>query len=176
MRSKWVKMVLPAAVLALLVVGAAACDVADSDAPNRLVGPPSNALAQLASPLLVCDALAYAADVEVVGPAGGELQIGPHTLSIPKGALAEPVEIKGEVDGSGLVAVQLSPHGLKFAKSPTLRLSYGHCAAPVSTGKSLVYVDDALNILEFPTSHDAKSSEEVVGLINHFSRYAVATN
>jgi hypothetical protein len=40
--------------------------------------------------------------------------------------------------------------------------------------KRVVYTDETLNILELTPSLDLTGSNRVRGLINHFSRYAVA--
>src|SRR5262245_46447310 len=43
--------------------------------------------------LLSCEPLAADTTVQVVGPAGGVIQVGPHSLDIPPNALAESVTI-----------------------------------------------------------------------------------
>jgi hypothetical protein len=126
------------------------------------------------APFPICDPLAYDAEAKIIGPQGGELHIGPHKLTIPKGALSVPMVITGEMPVDTLVSVQLSPHGLLFNRSVTLELSYKHCFLPKEYFYRLAYIDDLNIILELPFSHDKKGQDEVKGYIEHFSRYAVA--
>ncbi len=125
------------------------------------------------SRLLTCDPLAYDADTKIIGPEGGDISIGPHKLSIPKGALKEYVLITGEMPVSLLVSVKLSPHGLRFKKSPELMLSYKHCDRSPQFEERVVYLDDLNRIVEWPKSKDSAAGE-VFARISHFSRYAVA--
>jgi hypothetical protein len=46
--------------------------------------------------------------------------------------------------------------------------------APPSILFRVVYVDDALRILEQPPSSDRKAFQQVVGRIDHFSSYMIA--
>jgi hypothetical protein len=124
--------------------------------------------------LLYCEPLQYAAEVKVIGPAGGDLSIGPHKLHIPKGALQETVVITGEMPVSLAVSVRLSPHGLRFAQPPLLTLSYDHCNRPSIFSERVAYVDELFNVLEWPTSQDDVKYARVHAYIDHFSRYAVA--
>jgi hypothetical protein len=125
------------------------------------------------SPLLMCDPLQYTADTKIIGPEGGDMSIGPHKLSIPRGALKQYTVVTGELPVSLNVEVKLSPHGLRFLKPPTLMLSYKHCLVPNESWYRLVYVDDNGQILEWPFSYDAKRVGELFGWIWHFSTYAV---
>ncbi len=122
---------------------------------------------------IYCDPLQYASTVQVVGPEGGDLSIGPHKLSIPKGALSSEVVITGEMPVSMAVTVRLSPHGLSFAKRPLLTLSYKHCLRPIELRERVAYTDEELNPLEFPHSYDLPQDGLVNAWLDHFSRYAV---
>lgn len=124
--------------------------------------------------LLLCRPLRYAADVQVVGPEGGVLHVGPHELRIPRGALTRKVVITGELPVSPAVTVRWSPHGLTFRKQPTLTLSYEHCTQLPLLRKRIVYTDELLKILEKPLSFDRPRDKEVDARIDHFSRYAIA--
>jgi hypothetical protein len=126
------------------------------------------------APFPMCEPLAYDAEAKIIGPQGGELHIGPHKLTIPRGALSVPTVVTGEMPVDTLVSVQLSPHGLNFNRQVTLELSYKHCFLPKEYFYRLAYIDDLLNILELPFSHDKKGLDEVKGYIEHFSRYAIA--
>jgi hypothetical protein len=128
--------------------------------------------------LLRCEPLEFAADAEVIGPNGGQLQIGPHRLLIPKGALDHEQLIASQAPTSALVEVHFDPHGLQFAKSAQLTLNYDHCMRPDKYTYRIVYAEDAqglvTHILEFPPSKDDKTLKEVEADINHFSRYMIA--
>jgi hypothetical protein len=121
-----------------------------------------------------CEPQPYVGETKVIGPEGGELKIGPHTLRIPAGALTEPTVVTGESPVSNLVTVTFSPHGLTFLKQPTLSLSYAHCFLPQDFRYRLAYVDDDNNLIEYPLSEDRKGKDKVVGRIWHFSKYAIA--
>ncbi len=125
------------------------------------------------SRLIMCDPLAYKAEAKIIGPAGGEISIGPHELSIPKGALSSYVVITGEMPVSLLVSVKLSPHGLTFRSAPSLKLNYQHCYRSPSLIERVAYINDALQIVEWPRSSDSREGV-VTSWILHFSAYAVA--
>src|SRR4029077_6073916 len=81
-----------------------------------------------ATGLLQCSDLAYASTTQTIGSAGGVIRVGPHTLSIPAGALSAPVAITGAlVTGRGVNAVHFEPEGLTFARSASLTMSYANC-------------------------------------------------
>lgn len=125
------------------------------------------------SRLIMCDPLQYAAETKIIGPAGGEISIGPHKLSIPKGALSSYVVITGEMPVSLLVSVKLSPHGLTFRSAPSLKLNYQHCYRSPTLIERVAYITDAQQILEWPKSSDSREGV-VTSWLQHFSAYAVA--
>lgn len=133
----------------------------------------SGAAMQGTTPALLCAPRPYEANVQVVGPKGGVLHAGRHTLSIPAGALARPTVITMEAPTSLAVSVRLSPHGLTFAAAPTLTLDYRQCAVRDDAATSVVYVDEQLNVLERPQSRKERKGQ-VSAAIWHFSDYAVA--
>jgi hypothetical protein len=122
---------------------------------------------------LLCKPRKYDADVQVIGPEGGELRAGKHTLSIPEGALRSPTVITMEAPVSLAVTVRLQPHGLTFDVPPTLTLDYKQCVASDDPAVSVAYVDDALTVLERPRSKREKKGV-VSAVIWHFSDYIVA--
>jgi hypothetical protein len=46
--------------------------------------------------LLACRPLPYASATQTIGPDGGVIQVGPHTLRIPPRALSRPITITAE--------------------------------------------------------------------------------
>jgi hypothetical protein len=123
--------------------------------------------------LLTCEPQAYEARTMVVGLAGGQINVGNHTLEIPPLALSEDVSITVEQMEGSARSVRLSPEGLQFAIPVTLTLSYTGCE-DTEYGKRIVYTDESLNILNWLLSLDLSSSSQVQTLLGHFSRYAVA--
>jgi hypothetical protein len=126
--------------------------------------------------LLICQPQAYDAETAIIGPSGGEIRAGDHKLIIPEGALQDWTVITMEVPPSLLVEVKFTPHGVHFDRQPLLKLSYKDCWVPHNHPFSIVYLDDIGTILERPLSVDLKHFGEVYGWIDHFSRYAVASN
>ena len=121
------KIRVPFIVLACGALMAASC----SDPPPRLdatsTGPGS---ADLLGPivqnlgLLSCEPLAADTVSQVVGAAGGVIQVGPHTLEIPAEALAEDVTITAVLPSDTVNVLYFEPHGLQFARSARVYLSY----------------------------------------------------
>jgi hypothetical protein len=130
-------------------------------------GPPGQA------GLLTCEPQAYEAQTMVIGLAGGQIDVGNHTLQIPALALSEDVAITVEQMEGSVRSVRLSPEGLQFAIPAILTLSYTGCEN-TEYGKRIVYTDESLNILNWLLSLDLTSSSQVQTLLGHFSRYAVA--
>lgn len=126
-----------------------------------------------ATTVLECEPQPYEADVQIVGPDGGLFHVGPHFFWIPKGALAEKTVITVEMPVSTHAELDFAPHGLRFGTSVIL-LSYRNCDLEKSKSRSVVYTDDAYQILETPASFDWKNYSTVRGDINHFSHYVVA--
>ena len=127
------------------------------------------------SEFLSCEPREFAGDAEIIGPEGGSIQLGSHKLEIPKGALDREVLISGEAPVSDRVEVELQPHGITFARPAELTLDYSSCIQPPNWANVfIVYLDNQENVVEVTVSRDKKGIKEVVGDLEHFSRYAVA--
>jgi hypothetical protein len=129
---------------------------------------------KLTGTLLSCQPLPYASDDEMVGPGGGTLHIGPHTLRIPAGALSQPVRIFGDAPSDTNRTVRFYPEGLQFARPASLTISYQGCSLVTGLLPQVAYVSDALLILEYEPSTNDLFQQTVTGQVNHFSRYAAA--
>ncbi len=127
----------------------------------------------LGAPVLQCPPLPYFADVQIIGPEGGVLRMGPHRFTIPAGALREPTVITGEAEVGLVRTIRFSPHGLKFGRPAKLDLSYAGCRTSSKDRPAVTYVDDRLNVLEWLSS-TAIGSDEVRGDVWHFSRFAAS--
>ena len=125
--------------------------------------------------LLTCAPLPTASVTQTVGPLGGVINVGPHTLSIPPGALLSDVSITAVAPSDTVNRVVFEPAGLEFEEPASLTMAYGNCKqAPVPFPKRIAYTDDLLVILEFLPSVDSSATQRVTGTLKHFSAYAVA--
>ncbi len=160
-----------------VVIGAAACS-GDSTGPVNPApnyGLISDLSKTVGAVLLKCDPLPYSATTSVIGKGGGTIYVGPHRLTIPKGALRGDVTITGEVIPGNNNSVRFSPEGLRFAVTATLNMSYSNCKGLLTLlPKKIVYTDELLNILSLLPSIDLSGQQRVQAQLQHFSRYAVA--
>lgn len=166
---------------AVLVGAVAAISCGIESAPTApslqadLVGDALGTVQRTAGTLLTCRPLPYASDTEVIGPAGGVLNIGPHTLRIPAGALNRNVRITGVAPSDTVSSVSFTPEGLRFSHPAQLTLDYSNCAlVPGLIPKKVAYTTDELLILELLPSLDNPFRRQVTGRLEHFSRYAAA--
>jgi hypothetical protein len=123
--------------------------------------------------LLVCKAQPYAVTRKTIGPDGGTIDVGTHSLVIPRGALSKKTTITAEQISGRTNSLRFSPAGLRFEKPAPLTMSYKNCLV-VLLSKHIVYTDEKLKILEVLRSLDLFSKKTVTAPIDHFSRYAVA--
>jgi hypothetical protein len=123
--------------------------------------------------LLLCSPQPYAITTQTIGPAGGVLNVGTHSLLIPQYALSAKVTITAEQIRGTTNSVRFSPEGLRFLKPATLTMKYENCAL-VLLQKKIVFTTEQLKILEVLSSLDLFKSKTVQAPIEHFSRYAVA--
>lgn len=167
-------------VVALCVSLAMACGEHTPTAAPQVAAPAPQAdlLGSLvgATGLLKCSALPYASSTATIGPLGGSISAGPHTLVIPPGALAAPTTITMTAPtGLGVNAVKFQPEGLQFSTPAVLTMSYSNCSLLGKIlPKRIAYTDDNLNILSYLLSLDNLLSKYVTGKVNHFSDYVVA--
>lgn len=125
--------------------------------------------------LLSCSPLPYDSTTETIGPDGGVLQVGPHRLFIPAGALTDTVTITAVAPSDTVNRVQLQPEGLQFSRPAWLNMSYANCSLLGQLlPKRVAYTTDALVILEYLLSFDNFFTQRVTGRVNHFSNYAIA--
>jgi hypothetical protein len=123
--------------------------------------------------LLLCSPQEYEKVTKTIGPKGGTINVGSHTLVIPKRALSENVRITAEQMKGKTNSVRFSPEGLRFQEPARLTLDYENCAL-VLVQKKVVYTDEKLRILEVLRTIDLFKKKQARAEIDHFSRYAVA--
>jgi len=123
--------------------------------------------------LLLCSPQPYAEVTQTIGPDGGTIRVGSHTLVIPRGALASRTTITAEQVSGNTNSIRFSPEGLRFEKPAVLTMTYGNCAL-VLLQKKIVYTDEKLRVLEVLKTLDLFQRKQATAGIDHFSRYAVA--
>jgi hypothetical protein len=125
--------------------------------------------------LLRCEPMPPANATKWVGPRGGTINVGPHRLTIPDGALGGWVKISATAPSDTVNRVHFEPEGLQFKKYASLTMSYANCGlVDWLLPKQIVYTSGDLDILEVLKSFDLPLDEEVTGKLKHFSEYAVA--
>ena len=164
---------------ALLLIVALACTDRSPTAVAPVAPPPqADLIGGLlgATGLLKCSALPYASATKTIGPLGGSINAGPHTLFVPPGALNAPTAITMTAPtGLGVNAVKFQPEGLRFNTPASLTMSYANCSLLGKIlPKRIAYTDDHLNILSYLLSLDNLLSKYVTGKVNHFSDYVIA--
>ncbi len=164
---------------ALLLIAALACTDRSPTSVAPVAPPPqADLIGSLLAPtgLLKCSNLPYASATATIGPNGGSISAGPHTLVIPVGALSAPTTITMTAPtGRGVNAVEFAPAGLQFAKPASLTMSYSNCSLLGSLlPKRIAYTTSSLSILYYILSLDNIFSRRVTGQVNHFSNYAIA--
>jgi len=158
---------------ALCAVFLAGCTEPTAPKPDALFGfplPPPPAVG-----LVQCTPLPYDSVTQTIGPEGGTIDVGAHTLWIPAGALDTAVTITAVAPSDTLRHVRFQPEGLVFHQSAWLTLSYQGCNLLGSLApKRIAYTTDVFEIIEYLLSFDNLWSRTVTGRVQHFSEYAIA--
>jgi hypothetical protein len=124
--------------------------------------------------LFQCETPNYGSVTQTVGRGGGTINVGPHSLYIPKGALTGPVSITATAREGALVKVDFQPEGLRFGRPAVLTMSYAHCSSRPKHPRIVYVTDDLQTILEALPSVNDKRKERVTAKLDHFSGYAFA--
>ena len=126
------------------------------------------------SGLLRCRPMAYDSVTMVIGPAGGDIKVSRHVLSISGGTLKQRTTITAVAPSDTLNRIRFKPEGLVFNKPVVLVMSYANCMLDASSPREIVYTDDHLKILQHVPSRDDPAGKRVAALLTHFSQYGVA--
>jgi hypothetical protein len=173
-------------VAGLLLVGATSCTSDRATEPSAAPAvQPSMGLFDnggllgtgLLKGLLTCRPMPYDSTAKVIGPAGGFISAGPHTLIVPRGSLSQNVTIRMASPSENVNSVRFYPEGLHFNNNrpAVLTMSYANCTVLARlVPKRIVYTNERLTILDILLSLDNILRKEVTAPIEHFSRYAVA--
>jgi hypothetical protein len=124
--------------------------------------------------LLACPVYSTSSASRTIGPDGGVLTVGRHSLVVPRGALSSSVRITATVPAGKHTMIHFEPEGLQFAKPTALTMSYSHCGLLGWLTPAIVYVDDDRNILEILPSLGNIFTRTVSSPLDHFSNYALA--
>jgi hypothetical protein len=147
-------------------------------APEQLLGGDGDILGTgLLGQLLRCDPLPPTHAATVIGPGGGTLQIGPHTLVVPAGALSRTLTITADAPSDTVNSIRFEPQGLHFEAGHPARLTMSYANCPLLARllpKRIAYTTDLLHILQLLLSFDNVLLHRVSADIAHFSRYAIA--
>jgi hypothetical protein len=175
-----------AALIGAFALSLAACNT--DVAPSAPTAPDVIAPSQPASDLLgldldgtlstlvlyKCPTDGFGSVSQQIGPGGGTIRVGPHSLVVPAGALTKAVTITATAPAGNYVKVDFEPEGLGFAKSAGLTLSYAHCNGLPPLLPKVVYLNDLLQILEVLDALHDRGDKSVTAKIRHFSGYAIA--
>ncbi len=144
----------------------------EADLIGSLTGTLTNTLHAI---LLQCTPMPEYKVTQVIGPNGGTMVIGPHTFTVPSGALASTVTITADAPHASVNGIVFSPSGLTFSKPASLTMSYANCSGLGSLlPKKIVYTNDLLQILSILTSLDNIFTHKVTAQVKHFSEYIIA--
>jgi hypothetical protein len=114
-----------------------------------------------------------------IGPNGGIVRAGRHSLKIPAGALKRAILITMDAPSDSLNYVVFGPEGLTFdpAHLPTLEMSYRNCAVKDHPELSLEIVytnDDMTAVLDTTLATSADTLNATFGAqLRHFSKYVL---
>jgi hypothetical protein len=106
----------------------------------------------------------------VIGPEGGVLQVGPHRLIVPAGALTGKVLISGTVPEGRDFEIDLQPHGLQFKKAAGLILDTSSC----TDVPTIIYVVDQIEVGDLIPATYSTWWRAFACPIWHFSGYMIA--
>jgi len=142
------------------------------------LAPVDSVVASLPPPPLLpwCSPLPYDSVTATIGPAGGVLAVGPHTVVFLPNSLDSAVSITAVAPSDTVSRVRLQPSGLTFHQPVLLVLSYATCNLLGSTQPMRVAytTPDLLQVLDYLPSMADADSKTVTGHLKHFSDYAVA--
>jgi hypothetical protein len=108
----------------------------------------------------------------LIGPAGGTISAGGHTLVFPAGALPRPTMI-GMKPMEGYAGAVFSPHGLVFPASAQPELTLSLEGADLSQYGSLAigYQAPSGEIMEVYEAERSETGNSISSRIPHFSGY-----
>jgi hypothetical protein len=112
-----------------------------------------------------------------IGPQGGRLKAGGHTLFVPVGALSVPTFITMETPSGNIGHVVFGPEGLTFNSDypAHLVMGYQNCVVAPNAIQQVAYTSTTLNILETQPSVSDPATLTVDAKLTHFSDYVIVS-
>jgi hypothetical protein len=104
-----------------------------------------------------------------IGPSGGVLDVGPHRLIIPAGALTHDVDVRGEVPAGNTMQIQFYPEGLQFKKPAGLILDASSCNGV----PDVLYMNEQGGSNEIIEAIFSEWWHAIAAPIDHFSLYVL---
>lgn len=141
---------------------------------------------------LVACTQTYATASKVFGPRGDTMQVGSHILWVDSLSLTDTVTITAVAPAGNVKLVEFQPEGLVFQPGfyaranglnagAALYTNYKDCGVPTTDSVRIAQVTDSLSILGYlqtwvqsKRTPWSQANQWVVGLLPHFSNYAVA--
>jgi len=117
-----------------------------------------------------CNVTAAYDVTKVIGPSGGMLQVGPHELIIPPGALTTDIPVRGVAPAGDAITIQFFPEGLHFKKPAGLILDASSCA----TVPDVLYISEIAGENELIEALYSNWWHLVAAPLDHFSQYMLA--
>lgn len=159
----------------------AACNGTDATAPVRqssggasssythdgLMVPGSGGNGSASAQPVACTVDAPLSGSALIGPSGGTLNVGPHKLIIPAGALTADTWVSGTVPAGSSIRIDFAPHGLQFKKPAGLILDATSCTG----APNVVYLDEDGGIAERIQAIFSNWWHTIAAPIDHFSGY-----
>lgn len=118
------------------------------------------------------------AESATIGPGGGALFVGGHSLVLPPGAVRESVSFTATILADQILKVRIQANGnesWQFDEAAVLTLSFGDCDLPGSADRLRVYkIDPNKNtILNDLGGNLIAGSESVTVLLDSLSTYTL---
>jgi hypothetical protein len=113
----------------------------------------------------------------IIGPNGGSLRLGPHSLVVPAGAVREPITFSLTVASRTSIALDCGPSPFRFDVPVTLTLSYAGTSFTSAANPSnieILYMAADGSLEEIPGTVDVRGAS-VTAQVSHFSRYILGS-
>lgn len=104
-----------------------------------------------------------------IGPDGGVLDIGPHRLIVPPGALTKQTLLSGTIPTGNSIEIDFQPSGLQFRKPAGLIFDVSSCG-PVPNA---IFIDEVGGEDEHIQAIYSNWWHTIAAPIEHFSVYAL---
>jgi hypothetical protein len=138
-----------------------------SEQHDGLFVPGSGGNAVASAKPVACNIDAPLTGSALIGANGGVLNVGPHRLIIPPGALDRDTWVSGSVPAGNSLRIDFQPEGLQFRKPAGLILDASSCGDV----PNIVYLDEQGGIAEHIEAIFSNWWHTIAAPIDHFSGY-----